>query len=233
MSIFGSFLAIITLLILLTSPVAGSPVEPLPPILKQGMAGEEVAHLQSKLLELGFYTDAVDGKFGTQTRLAVMHFQQATGIEPDGVVGTLTWQALREYHEQPELSRSGGNERKGQQIAAFATRYLGTPYAWSGQTPGGFDCSGFIVYVLEHFGITVPRTADEQFAVGQWVSRTELKPGDLVFFSTYAPGPSHVGIYLGGDLFIHASSAAGEVTVTSMKKEYYVARYLGARRLLK
>ena len=75
--------------------------------------------------------------------------------------------------------------------------------------------------------------ADEQFESGLAVNRRDLQVGDLVFFSTYEPGPSHVGIYIGSGQFIHASSGANEVTITPMAKQYYVERYLGARRVLR
>lgn len=135
----------------------------------------------------------------------------------------------------PPLKTQGmsGDEQKGPQIVSFAKGYLGVPYLWAGRGASGFDCSGFINYVFTSFGYEVPRAADEQYEVGLNVPRTELQPGDLVFFSTYEPGPSHVGIFIGEGAFIHASSAAGEVTITPLTKDYYVARFIGARRLLK
>ena len=87
--------------------------------------------------------------------------------------------------------------------------------------------------MFDQLGYGLPRMADGQFEVGIPVSRNSLEPGDLVFFETYEPGPSHVGIYIGNDQFIHASSGAGHVTVTPLNKTYYRDRYLGARRILK
>ena len=78
----------------------------------------------------------------------------------------------------------------------------------------------------------MPRMADEQFYAGYPVQLQELQPGDVVFFTTYEPGPSHAGVYLGNGSFIHASSAAGEVTITPLSKAYYAERYLGARRMI-
>ena len=88
------------------------------------------------------------------------------------------------------------------------------PYRNGGSDPGGFDCSGFVWYVFAQHGIAVPRTVAEQFRVGTSVDPIDLQPGDLVFFNTTGrPGPSHVGISIGGDEFVHAPSRAGEVRV--------------------
>jgi cell wall-associated NlpC family hydrolase len=124
------------------------------------------------------------------------------------------------------------NRSKGMQISAVAQRLLHVPYAWAGSSPSGFDCSGFTYYLFAKHGISLPRMADEQFEVGRRVAKQDLLPGDLVFFETYEVGPSHVGIYVGDGQFIHASSGAGEVTITPLSKPYYLARYLGARRLI-
>lgn len=111
-----------------------------------------------------------------------------------------------------------------------AMRFLGVPYAFGGTTRGGFDCSGYVQHVFAMIGHRLPRTADAQFAAGRRFTGTP-KPGDLVFFQTYEPGPSHVGISLGGDRFVHASSSHG-VTVSSLHDHYWSARYLGAKRVV-
>jgi cell wall-associated NlpC family hydrolase len=100
---------------------------------------------------------------------------------------------------------------------------------WGGESFGGVDCSGFVQAVFRHNGIELPRTADAQFEVGRHVPGAGLQPGDLVFFQTYAEGASHVGIYLGGGQFVHASSSNG-VRVDSMSESYYASRFIGARR---
>jgi cell wall-associated NlpC family hydrolase len=161
-----------------------------------------------------------------------MEFQGDEGLKADGVVEDQTWRALQDFNPAT-VSRGLSQSRSGQQLVVFAKRYLGTPYVWGGASPSGFDCSGFIVYVFKQFGVQLPRMADEQFEVGSSVARADLQPGDMVFFTTYEPGPSHVGIYIGGGQFLHASSAVGEVTVTPLSKEYYQERYLGARRVLR
>jgi cell wall-associated NlpC family hydrolase len=201
------------------------------PLLKQGMSGDDIYRLQLKLQEFGYYEGAPDGTFGSQTKIAVIEFQLDAGLPADGVVGPATLAALRDYRPAP--SRAAGDNRKGQQLVSFAKQFVGVPYIWAGRSPGGFDCSGFVSYVYGNFAVHLPRMADEQFAAGVPVNRRDLIPGDLVFFSTYEPGPSHVGIFIGGGRFIHASSGAGEVIITPMGKEYYLERYLGARRVIR
>ena len=116
-------------------------------------------------------------------------------------------------------------------LTKTALRYLGVPYVWGGESASGVDCSGFVQAVFRRNGITLPRTADAQFEVGHRVSENGLKPGDLVFFQTYAEGASHVGIYLGSGRFVHASSSNG-VRVDSLSESYYASRFIGARRAL-
>lgn len=115
---------------------------------------------------------------------------------------------------------------KAQLVIAEAKKYIGTPYLWGGNTPAGFDCSGFTKYVFEKVGISLPRTAATQFSSLKAVSSP--RPGDLVFFSTYAPGPTHLGIYIGDNKFIHAGTSTG-VTITDMNNPYWKPKYLGAR----
>lgn len=201
--------------------------------LKRGTISDDVAKLQTKLKEYGYYNDVIDGRFGANTLSAVINFQMDAGLVSDGVVGATTWDALKSFRGASSVSRGKPDLRKAQMMIEFAKQYLGVPYVWAGRSPGGFDCSGYIYYVFEHFGVSLPRMADGQFEVGIPIPRNDLQPGDLVFFSTYEPGPSHVGIYLGNEQFLHASSGAGHVTITPMANPYHRDRYIGARRVLK
>jgi len=132
-------------------------------------------------------------------------------------------------HRAAQLASRRG--RMLQSVLGNARRFMGTPYSMGATGNGAFDCSGFVMRVFQMQGIRLPRTADVQFGVGTRVARGQEQPGDLVFFETYLPGPSHVGIYVGNGNFIHASSSRG-VTVSGLGDSYYRSRYLGAKRIL-
>ncbi len=112
-----------------------------------------------------------------------------------------------------------------------AYSFLGARYRFGGNSRKALDCSSFVQQVFREQKISLPRTAREQFYVGSEVMRGDLKRGDLVFFQTYAPYASHVGIYLGNRKMIHASSRDRRVVISSMDTPYYLSRYLGARRI--
>lgn len=117
-------------------------------------------------------------------------------------------------------------------IILFAKKMLNIPYRFGGSSLMGIDCSGYVQKVFGYLNIPLPRTAREQFEIGESVNREELSIGDLVFFRTYASFPSHVGIYLGNNLFIHASSKSKKVTIDSLDTPYYFKRFIGAKRII-
>ena len=107
-----------------------------------------------------------------------------------------------------------------------------TPYRYGGRTPAGFDCSGFVGYVFaESAGIPLPRRSEEIWRIGDRVSRHELAVGDLVFFNTLGRRFSHVGIYIGDGVFVHAPARGGRVRAERLTDAYWEARYNGARRM--
>ena len=127
---------------------------------------------------------------------------------------------------------AGNTSSKADKIVATAKKYICVPYVWGGESPSGFDCSGFVQYVFKVHGISLNRTTETQYKHGSYVSKSNLKPGDLVFFqNTYRAGISHVGIYVGNGQFIHASSSKG-VTISNLSSSYYTSHYYGARRIL-
>ena len=113
-------------------------------------------------------------------------------------------------------------------VVGIAMRYLGVPYVWGGASPSGFDCSGLVMYVYAQIGIALPHYTVAQYRVGVPVARDQLQPGDLVFFD----GLGHVGIYIGGDQFVHAPHTGDVVKVSSLNEGWYASSYVGARRIL-
>jgi len=135
---------------------------------------------------------------------------------------------IEEIKASEDLSKMSITER----LLLFAKKMLHLPYRFGGNSFSGLDCSFFVKKVYSMVGIDLPRSAREQFTVGVPVKKDELQPGDLVFFRTYAKFPSHVGIYLGDNLFIHASTRSKKVTIDSLETPYYLSRYIGAKRIL-
>lgn len=140
----------------------------------------------------------------------------------------------------PDNARQGAIDRntdrhatRGDYLVRTALTYRGLPYRWGGTSPrSGFDCSGMVQFVCAKWGILLPRAARAQFKQGKPVKRSELQPGDLVFFkNTYRHGLSHVGIYVGEGLFIHASGQRTGVMLSHLDKGYHLNHWAGARRL--
>lgn len=121
---------------------------------------------------------------------------------------------------------------KGNTIRSAALRFLGIRYANGGTGNWGMDCSGYTQAVYRSMGITLPRTAASQFRSGYAVGRSNLQPGDLMFFNTTGRGVSHVAIYLGGGSFANANSYFGRTMVDNLGNSYWSSRYIGARRIL-
>ncbi|MDA8193830.1 MAG: LysM peptidoglycan-binding domain-containing protein [Thermaerobacter sp.] len=136
------------------------------------------------------------------------------------------------------LPANAPSQTFGAAIAATARRYLGDPYVWGGASPAGFDCSGLVQYVFAQNGVSLPRTSWAQFAAVTKIPRSALQPGDLVFFSTYGAGASHVGIYIGADpaqgysqAFIDAPAPGQRVMIMNFNAPYWQSHFVGAGRV--
>ena len=135
---------------------------------------------------------------------------------------------VKTLSESDELSKLSTTER----LMLFAKKMIDLPYKFGGNGIFALDCSSFVQKVYGFVGKPLPRSAREQFKVGEVIDKNELQSGDLLFFRTYASFPSHVGIYLGNNLFIHASSRAKKVQIDNLDTPYYVKRFIGAKRPL-
>ena len=116
-------------------------------------------------------------------------------------------------------------------VVGTALSLRGAPYRNGGTDPSGFDCSGFVAYVFAQQGLYIPRTVSEQYAQGHPIGQNSVSPGDLVFFSTVAPGASHVGIAISQAEFVHAPSSSGVVRIESLSAPYWSSRFVGTRRI--
>ena len=212
------------LVFLLMPAVYAAPVDP----LQVGDRGDEVLAVQEKLSQMGYVVGSMDGVYGDVTAEAVKTMQKEKNLPVDGKITPELFKTL--VGRDLPVSR-GAPIATVRRLLQSSFQHIGVPYWFGGTTPRGFDCSGFTRYVFANIGVNLPRMADGQFAVGRPVSVERLQPGDLVFFETYEPGPSHVGIYTGNSQFISATSSRG-VVVADLFGHYWGERYIGARRVL-
>ena len=182
---------------------------------------------QQKLQVLGFSDERPSGRMTEATSSALKSFQKQHKLKADGELNDATYQKLT----WEAFAKEGIPKVKGKEIVSRAAKYKGVPYVFGGTTTKGFDCSGYVQYVFKDCKAKLPRLADEQALQGIFVTQKQLRPGDLVFFTTYAAGASHVGIYAGDGQFWSASSSKG-VILSSLKDDYWKQRYYGARRVL-
>ncbi|MEV8357260.1 NlpC/P60 family protein [Micrococcus luteus] len=196
------------------APAAPAPAQALSSSekLRWGSQGASVEQLQSALNDEGSSL-AVDGKFGSRTHGAVKDYQQANGLQVDGVVGPETRGSLN--GSAPGVGGGGASvpapasssSSTGQAIVDAARTQMGAAYSWGSSNPGvSFDCSGLTQFAYKQVGIDLPRTSGQQVDAGTQVSKSEAQPGDLVVW------PGHMGIYAGGDKVVDAGRSPGAVT---------------------
>lgn len=157
-------------------------------------------------------------------------------------IATLKVDTMTQKVQQPQLLMTqenkiikpqDSNSSLANRAISSALDKLGSTYIYGATGNGGYDCSGLIYSVYKNeLGINLPRSSSEQSGYGKQISRNELVPGDLIFFNTTGGGVSHVGIYIGNNEFVHASSGKGKVIVSSLSENYYNSRYVNATRVL-
>lgn len=206
-------------------------------LLQNDGSSQSVKYLQQLLNSKGYFPDEIDGILGPITEAAVRTYQIDNKLPADGIAGSVTITHLKNTPSKPLTSRSTyppvvtektANNITIDEIINYGKTLIGTPYIWAGTTPNGFDCSGFLMYVFKRNGVSIPRTVSEIWNSSKSVQNPE--PGDIVFFETYKKGPSHAGIYLGNQNFLHAGSSSG-VTISNLNIDYWSSKYLGAKRI--
>jgi peptidoglycan DL-endopeptidase LytE len=202
-----------------------------------GLKSEDVKIVQESLQYFGYYEGEIDGMYGPLTKKAVEIAEEKHDID---FLDHAPRQSLSTMYNEERQQATVNTQSKStstvksvkvnanySSIIQTAYAHVGTPYVWGGSSPGGFDCSGFLQYIHSVHGITIPRTVSDIWNFGAPVD--SLSVGDLVFYETYKPGPSHAGIYIGNGQFIHAGMDG--VEVSSMSESYWQSRYLGAKRI--
>lgn len=151
-------------------------------------------------------------------------------ITYNGIGGYVSLDYLTVINE-PLPSRSQMVSTRGQAVVELAKQYLGTPYVYGGSSPRGFDCSGFVYYLYKSMGVTLNRVANDQMVNGQWVSKYELQPGDIVGFANSSGYVNHVGIYAGNGMMIHSPQTGDVVKYESIVTGNYARRLVCGRRI--
>ena len=178
---------------------------------------------------------SVDGVLDHGVRHAINSYQHHNALAETAHPNV---QTLRELHlaladQLQNQVVAGTDDDQGsaaRQALSAALSQQGTPYAWGGTSPGGFDCSGLTMWAFAKTGISLPRTSEAQYASGTTVAKPDVRAGDLVFFSTAGPGASHVGIALSKNMAVSATSSGG-VMKHSISDGYWAQYYIGARHI--
>ncbi len=183
--------------------------------LKPEMQHSDVQELQGTLEKKGYFTySKTTDYYGDYTTEAVKDFQREKGLAVDGITGKETYKALSIFSKEA--------------IVKTAKKYEGTSYEWGGESPDGFDCSGYLQYIFdEGVGVELDRTVSQIHEDGKEVSSPAI--GDIVFFELEGDGPDHAGVYIGDGEFMHASSSKG-VTTSDLNNSYWSDGYIGTKR---
>lgn len=193
--------------------------------------GEQICYIRSDYLDL---TEIPYENKASANSPKFFRGGKSTGVAPSAAALTSGSAGSGSSGSSSQSSGQTSSSGVGQQIVDTAKKYLGVPYVWGGTTPNGFDCSGFVYYVLRSVGIPAGRTLVTMYAQGTPVEKSKLQPGDVVFFqNTYTTGISHVGIYVGNGQFIHSPHSGSVVSYSDLYSTYYINHYYGAVRFSK
>ena len=212
------------------------------PVLFIGCTSQKVASIKPKnptnksesITKQTIVFDSNESTSKEEMVLSTVIFEEETSPLKEEIIienfyDTLTTQTL-------DLSTSWEEFTKEDEILETARAFLGVKYIWAANGPSAFDCSGFTKYVFKESGITLPRYSGHQANIGEKINYENLEKGDLVFFDTtkkFRKKVNHVGIFIGNNKFIHASSGGKKVMITSfIKKKFYKNKFLYARRVL-
>ena len=178
----------------------------------------------------GWYKVEVNGKNGYILKSLIS--EKKVEVTSRSTVPARTTQTQTQTQAQTQTQISQVTSSKGEEVIAYAKQFLGKPYVYGGSGPNVFDCSGFTMFVYSHFGVNMGHSAVTQAYVGTYVPRSALQPGDLIIINNESnTSIGHVGMYVGGGNFIHASSGSGQIVISPLSNAYYNARYVTARRI--